>query len=411
MKEAWIIDAVRSPRAIGKPGKGAYASVHPQRLLSQVLAALAKRNNLNTAEVDDVIIGCNFQVQKQGNCIARMSALDAGYHVNASGVALDRFCGSGITSVNMAATSIMAGFEDLIVAGGVEMMSYSASMPRTGVHIDGNNLHLREMHPMGNVGLSADIIAKEEGITREQLDRFGVESQRKAAAAIEKGYFKKSLIPIYKDDGTLALDHEEYVRPGTTYEAVSQLKPSFGALMDVPLDDTGLTFRKLINQRWPGLEFEHVHHAANSSGVVDGAGALLLASPEYAKAHGFKPRAKVIMTSNSGGSPPHILNQPGPAAKKALARAGMSVKDIDLWEVNEAFAVVVLKFLKDLDVDPAKVNVNGGSIALGHPIGATGSLLIGTAIDELERADKSTALITMCAAGGMAPAVIIERMN
>ncbi|MGE0387288.1 MAG: acetyl-CoA C-acetyltransferase [Gammaproteobacteria bacterium] len=409
MKEAWIIDAARTPRAIGRPGKGAYSGMHPQHLLATVLKAIGKRNNLNTAEVDDVIIGCSSQVKKQGGCIARMAALDAGWSVNASGVTLDRFCGSGITAVNMAATSIMAGMEDLVVAGGVEMMSYASTTGVTG-HVDGGNLHLRDIHPMGNVGLSADIIATEEGIGRAELDQFSLESQRRAAAAIEGGYFKRSLVPVHREDGTLALDREEYPRPGTTLEGLSQLKAAFGALMDVAVDETGTTYRQLIEKRWPGLNFEFVHHAGNSSGVVDGAGALVLCSPEYARAHGYKPRAKVVKTANSGGSPPHILNQPGPATKKVLERAGMSLKDIDLFEVNEAFAVVVVKFMRDLGIDPAKVNVNGGAIALGHPIGATGAMLIGTALDELERRDQSTALITMCAAGGMAPAVIIERM-
>lgn len=409
MKEAWIIDAVRSPRAVGKPGKGAYSGMHPQRLMAQVLRAIADRNNLNTAEIDDVILGCSSQVKWQGTDIARMSALDAGFDVNASGITIDRFCGSGISAVNMAASSIMAGFEDLIVAGGVEMMSYTASLGPM-CHVDANNLHLREIHPMGNVGLSADIIAKEEGFTRQDVDAFGVESQRRAAVAINEGRFAKSLISIYRDDGSLALDREEYPRPSTTMESIAQIKPAFGAFMDYPVDETGTTFGQLIRKKWGDLQFDYIHHAGNSSGVVDGAGALILASPEYAKAHGMKPRARILMTSNSGGSPAHILNQPGPAALKALKRVGMTVNDIDLFEINEAFAVVVLKFMKDLNVDPAKVNVNGGAIALGHPIGATGSMLIGTAIDELERSDKSTALITMCAAGGMAPAVIIERM-
>jgi acetyl-CoA C-acetyltransferase len=409
MKEAWIIDACRSPRAIGRPGKGAYSGMHSQRLLAQVLRAIADRNNLNTAEIDDVIIGCSGQYGQQGGCIARMSALDAGYDVSASGITVDRFCGSSISSVNMAATSIMAGFDDLIVAGGVEMMSYMAANPN-GMHVDSGNLHLRELHPMANVGLAADIIAKEEGFTRQDVDAFAVESQRRAAQAIKEGRFANSLIPIYRDDGSLALDREEYPRPETTIESISQLKPAFGALMDYPVDATGTTFGQLIQKRWPGIQFDFIHHAGNSSGVVDGAAALVLASPDYAKAHGLKPRAKILMTANSGGSPSHILNQPGPSALKALKRAGMTVNDIDLFEVNEAFAVVVLKFMHDLKVDPARVNVNGGAIAMGHPIGATGSMLIGTALDELERSNKSTALITMCAAGGMAPTVIIERV-
>ena len=409
MKEAWIIDAARTPRAIGKPGKGAYSGMHPQRLMATVLRALAQRNNLNTAEVDDVILGCSVQARQQGSCIARMSALDAGWSTHASGVTLDRFCGSSITSVGMAANSIMAGMEDLVVAGGVEMLSCYAAFGPLG-HIDAGNLHLRELHPMGHVGISADIIAKEEGITRADLDLFAFQSQQKAALALAGGYFKRSLVPVYRDDGSLALDTEEFPRPGTTLESLAGLKPVFGHLMDVAVDDAGTTYRQLVEKRWPGLQLEHVHHAGSSSGVVDGAAALVLASPEYARAHGMAPRARIRTIVNSGGSPAHILNQPVPAALKALERAGMSINDIDLFEVNEAFAVVVVKFMRDLKLDPAKINVNGGAIALGHPVGATGAMLIGTVLDELERQGKSTGMVTMCAAGGMAPAIIIERI-
>ena len=409
MREAWIIDVARTPRAIGKPGKGAYSGMHPQRLMATVLRALAERNHLNTADVDDVIIGCSTQVKNQGWCIARSSALDAGWSPNASGITLDRFCGSGISSVGIAANSIIAGMEDLVVAGGVEMMSYTATLGNIG-HLDANNLHLRDLHPMANVGISADIIATEEGISREELDFFSFMSQQKADAAIKAGRFAKSLIPVFRDDGTLALDREEFPRPATTLESLAALKPSFGQLMDYPVDDTGVTYRQLVEKRWPGLQFEHVHHAGSSSGVVDGAAGVVLASPEYAKAHGLQPRARVRTIVNSGGSPSHILNQPVPAALKALKRVGMTANDIDLFEVNEAFAVVTLKFIRDMGIDPAKVNVNGGSIALGHPIGATGSMLIGTVLDELERQDKSVGLVTQCAAGGMAPAIIIERI-
>jgi acetyl-CoA C-acetyltransferase len=410
MKEAWIIDAARIPRGIGKAGKGAYSGMHSQRLMATVLQALEKRNNLDTADVDDVIIGCATQVKQQGCCIARMSALDAGWSVNASGVTLDRFCGSGITAVGMAANSIIAGMEDLVVAGGVEMMSYTATLGHPG-HIDAGNLHLRALHPMGNVGISADIIAQEEGITREDIDRLAVESQRRAAFAMANGHFSRSLVPVYRDDGSLALERDEFPRPGTSYESVSQLKAVFGMMMDMPVEENGATtFRQMVEARWPGLQINHIHSAGTASGVVDGAAGLLLASPEYAKAHGMKPRARIRMTVNSGGSPAHILNQPGPAALKALKRAGMSVKDIDLFEVNEAFAVVPLKFMRDLDIDPSIVNVNGGAMALGHPIGATGAVLIGTLLDELERQDKTMGMVTMCAAGGMAPAIIIERI-
>lgn len=409
MSEAWIIDAARTPRGIGKQGKGALWEVHPQRLMSTVLKALAERNSLNTEEVDDVIISCNYQYLKQGQCIARMAALDAGYAIKSSGVAIDRFCGGGITSVNMAAASIMSGMEDLVVAGGVEMMSYQKEQGFLGP-LDGWNLHLREMYPQINVGIAGDIIATEEGYSREQLDAFAAESQRRAGVAMEEGRFEKSLIPVYKDDGTLALDKEEYPRPSTTAEKLATLDPVFAGLMDLPYFDSGLTYREMVKKRWPDLEINHVHHAGNSSGVVDGAGAVIVASPEYAKAHGLKPRAKIKAMANMGNAPEYILNAPVDAAKKVLAKAGMSISDIDLFEINEAFAVVPMKFMRDLNVDHSKVNVNGGAIALGHPIGGTGSMLIGTLLDELERQDKTNGLVTMCAAGGMAPAIIIERV-
>ncbi|CAE7741253.1 fadA [Symbiodinium necroappetens] len=409
MTEAWIIDAARTPRGIGKQGKGALWEIHPQKLLSTVLKALAERNNLNTAEIDDVIISCSSQIKKQGACIGRMSALDAGYSIKASGVTLDRFCGGGISAVNMAAASIMSGMEDLVVAGGVEMMSYT-SAEGIPMPLDAGNVDLRNAHPQTNVGIAADIIATEEGFSRTELDAFSAESQRRAGAALESGAFSKSLTPVFRPDGTLALDNEEYPRPQTTAESLAGLEPVFGRFMDLPFFDSGLTFREMVAKKWSHLDIQHVHHAGSSSGVVDGAGALVLASPEYAKANGLKPRARIKAMANMGHSPEYILNAPVDAAKKVLGKAGMTLNDIDLFEVNEAFAVVPVKFMRDLDVDHAKLNVNGGAIALGHPIGATGSMLIGTALDELERRGDNTALITMCAAGGMAPAVIIERM-
>lgn len=409
MNEAWIIDTARTPRGIGKQNKGALWEIHPQKLLSTVLKAVAERNDLNTEEVDDVVISCSSQFLKQGNCIGRMAALDAGYAITASGVTLDRFCGGGITSVNMAAASIMSGMEDLIVAGGVEMMSYTAAegIPNP---LDAGNVDLRERHPQTNVGIAADIIATEEGFSREELDAFSAESQRRAGIAMENGAFAKSLIPVYRPDGTLALDHEEYPRPQTTVESLANLSPVFGNYMDMPFFDSGLTFREMVEKRWPGLDVKHVHHAGSSSGVVDGAAAVVLAAPEYARAHGLKPRARVRAMANMGHSPEHILNAPVDAAKKVLGKAGLTLDDIDLFEVNEAFAVVPVKFMRDLGVDHDKLNVNGGAIALGHPIGATGSMLIGTVIDELERRDQKLGMVTMCAAGGMAPAIIVERM-
>ena len=409
MTEAWIIDAARTPRGIGKQGKGALWEVHPQKLLSTVLRALVTRSGLDSQDIDDVIISCSTQFGKQGACIGRMAALDAGFSNKASGVTLDRFCGGGISAVNFAAGSIMSGMEDLVIAGGVEMMSYTrAEAPNRP--LDAGNLDLREAHPQTNVGLAADIIATEEDFSRGDLDAFSATSQQRAGKALLDGALAKSLIPVYRPDGTLALDTEEFPRPQTTVESLAKLEPVFGAFMDLPFYDSGLTYREMVEKKWPNLKIDHRHHAGSSSGVVDGAGALVLASPAYAKAHGLKPRAKITAMANMGHSPEYILNAPVDAAKKVLGKAGMTLSDIDLFEVNEAFAVVPVKFMRDLGVDHSKLNVNGGAIALGHPIGATGAMLIGTALDELERRGQSVAMVTMCAAGGMAPAIIIERL-
>ena len=412
MSEAWIIDTVRTPRGVGKYGKGALYEIHPQQLGATVLKALAERNKINTAEVDDVIWGTSSQRGPAAGDLGRMSALDAGYDIKSSGVTLDRFCGSGITTVNFAASTIMAGMSDMVVAGGCEMMSMpNRRSPEDGpVTMDQGNLRLRAKHPQSHQGICADAIATLEGIDREALDALALVSQQRAAVAIAENRFVKSLVPVYKEDGTLALDHEEFPRPQTTAEGLASLKPSFEAMADVPLDKEGTTFRKLINAVYPDLKLQFFHHAGNSSGVVDGSAALLLASPTYAKANGLTPRARVVAMANMGDSPTLMLNAPVPAAKKVLAKAGLTVDDIDLWEINEAFSVVAEKFIRDLKLDRSKVNVNGGAMALGHPIGATGSILIGTMVDELERQGKRYGLITMCAAGGMAPAIIIERM-
>ncbi|RXT36604.1 acetyl-CoA C-acetyltransferase [Bradyrhizobium betae] len=410
MTDALIIDACRTPRGVGKAGKGALSGIHPQQLGATVLRALADRTGINTADVDDIVWGCSAQVATQGGDLGRMSALDAGYDVRASAVTLDRFCGSGITSVNMAANSIMAGSEDLVIAGGCEMMSMEGRRGGGPMMMDSGNLRLRARHPQSHQGVCADAIATMEGITRRDVDALGLESQKRAAHAIANGHFKKSLVPVHREDGSLALDHEEYPRPQTTMEGLAALKPAFPAIADYALDDKGTTYRSLILQKHPDLNIDFVHHAGNSSGVVDGAAAILLASPSYAKAHGLKPRARVVAMANMGDSPTLMLNAPVPATRKVLARAGLTIDDIDLFEINEAFAVVAEKYIRDLKLDRAKVNVNGGSIALGHPIGATGSILIGTVLDELERRDLKRGLVTMCAAGGMAPAVIIERI-
>jgi len=412
MPEALIIDAARTPRGIGKQGKGALADMHPQHVAATVLKALADRNNLKTHEVDDIIWGTSSQRGPQAMDLARMAALDAGFDIRASGVTLDRFCGSGITSVNMAAAQIMAGMEDLMIAGGTEMMSMTGrrSADEGPSLMDAGNLRLRAKHPQSHQGICADAIATMEGISRRDLDSLAVVSQQRAAHAIANGHFKKSLVPVYKTDGSLALDREEFPRPQTTLEGLGELKPAFTAMADMPLDDKGTTYRSLINAKYPDVKIEHFHHAGNSSGVVDGAGAVLLASPTYAKANGMKARARVVAMANVGDCPTLMLNAPVPAARKVLAKAGLKVEDIDLWEINEAFAVVAEKFIRDLRLDRDKVNVNGGAMALGHPIGGTGSILIGTILDELERRDLRRGLVTMCAAGGMAPAIIIERV-
>ena len=410
---AWIIDTARTPRGIGKVGKGSLAHLHPQHLSATVLNALKERNGIATAEVDDVIWGCSSQRGKQGSCIARMSLLAAGWDTRASGVTLDRFCGSGITAVNMAAASIMSGMEDLVVAGGVEMMSYVASLAAQGggsAMLDAGNLRLRDLHPQPHQGICADVIATREGISRQDVDQLAYQSQQRAKVALDNGWFSNSVVPVFNEDGSLALDHDEFPRPQTTLEGLSQLPAVFENFMPMPVDESGETFDAIVRRTYPDIKINHVHHAGNSSGVVDGSGGLLLSSPEYAKSQGWKPRARIVAMANMGGSPELMLNEPVPAARKVLKKAGMMQRDIDLFEVNEAFAVVAYKFIRDLELDPARVNVNGGAIALGHPIAATGAILIGTLLDELERRDLSTGLVTMCAAGGMAPAIIIERI-
>ena len=411
MNEAWIIDACRTPRGIGKPGKGALSDIHPQHLGATVLKALSERNDFDTAEVGDIVWGTSSQRGVQGGDLGRMAALDAGYDVKSSAMTLDRFCGTGITTVNIAAANIMSGMEDMCVAGGTEMMSlYGSESFKGSPFLDNGNLRLRAEHPQPHQGVCADAIATLEGIDREAVDDLAYVSQQRAKNAIDNGHFDKSLVPVHHEDGSLALDREEFPRPQTTREDLRTLDPSFAKLADYPLDEDGTTFRKLVNQAYPDLEINHVHHAGNSSGVVDGAAALLLTSDDYAKAHGMKPRARVVAMANMGDSPTLMLNAPVPAAKKVLDKAGMTLADIDLFEVNEAFSVVTEKFIRDLDIDRDRINVNGGAMALGHPIGATGAILIGTMVDELERQDKQFGLVTMCAAGGMAPAIIIERM-
>lgn len=423
MPQAYIIDAVRTPRGIGKQGAGerrggALAAMHPQHLAATVMKAIAQRNHLDTATVDDVIWSVSTQDGMQAGDMGRMAALDAGYSIAASGTTLDRFCGGGITTVNLAAAQVMSGMEDCVVAGGTEMMSLTTAMARDKMQagikppmMGAYNERLQRVHPQSHQGICGDAIASMEGFTREDLDEVGYRSQQRAAAAIAAGRFDKSIVPVVDDEGNVLLDHDEYPRPETTMEGLAQLEPAFTRIADVPLDASGTTFRGLVNQKYPDLEIRNFHHAGNSSGVVDGAAAVLVTSADYARKHGLKPRARIVATANMGDDPTLMLNAPVPAAKKVLEKAGLTLDDIDLFEINEAFAVVAAKFVRDLGLSWDKVNVNGGSIALGHPIGATGSILIGTVIDELERRGGRYGLVTMCAAGGMAPAIIVERVE
>jgi acetyl-CoA C-acetyltransferase len=418
MAEAYIIDAVRTPRGIGKTGKGSLAGMHPQHLAATCLKAIAERNSLDTSTVGDVVWSTSMQEGKQGGDLGRMAALDAGFDVTSSGMTLDRFCGGGITAVNLAAAVIMSGMEDCVIAGGTEMMSYTGDVAKERAAaglaprlMGSHNERLAKSHPQSQQGICGDAIATIEGFTREDLDTVAYMSQKNAAQAIEEGRFDKSIVPVLDDDGNVVLGKEEFPKPGTTMEVLGGLPASFEKMADYALGEGQPTFREMVNQKYPDVDIKHFHGPGNSSGVVDGAAAVLVCSKEYAEQNGLKPRARIVATANMGDCPTLMLNAPVPAAKKVLAKAGMSIDDIDLFEINEAFAVVTAKFMKDLELDWDRVNVNGGSIALGHPIGATGSILIGTIVDELERREGRYGLVTMCAAGGMAPAIIVERVD
>jgi acetyl-CoA C-acetyltransferase len=409
MTEAWIIDGVRSPRGKGK-ANGSLHHLHPQEVLAQVLNGLRDRVGFDPSDVDDVIIGNGNSVGDHGACIGRMAVLAAGWPVDAPGITLNRFCGSGQQAVTFAAMGIQAGHQDLVIGGGVESMSRWPVDDAPPDFASGNEA-LRAMYPFVPQGISADLIATVEGFTRDEVDQLGLTSQERAAVAIAEGRFDRSVVPITNPDGSVALDHDELPRPSTTLEGLGKLDPSFAAMGGMVFPGFPASFDDLARRAYPAISgIEHVHHAGNSSGVVDGASAIALASPSYSTAHGLTPRARIVMSAVAGAEPVIMLTAPGPASRKCLDRAGMTVDDIDLWEINEAFAAVPLKTMRDLDLDPDKVNPNGGAIALGHPIGATGAMLIQTALDELERQDRSTALITMCTGGGMGTATIIERI-
>ena len=411
MRDVFIYDAVRTPRGRGKPGKGALSGVHPQELLAQTLNRLADRNDLARSEVDDLVIGCVSQVGEQGACIARMALLAAGWPHQVTGVTVNRFCGSGLQAVNFAAMGIARGFQDCVVAGGVESMS-RVPMFSDGADIDGKNPGLRQRIAQVPQGISADLIATLEGFSRDDVDGFACESQARAARAAEQDRFAASLFPVVDDRGEVVLERDEHPRPGTTMEALAALAPAFTDLGASPADhsSTGETLDQLALRAYPAAEaIGHVHTGGNSSGIVDGAAVVLLGSREWGQRAGLRPRARIVSMATAGAEPVIMLTAPAPASRKALARAEMSARDIDLWEINEAFAVVPLLTMRELGVEYERVNVNGGAIALGHPLGATGAILLGTAIDELERSGKGTALITLCIGGGMGIATIVER--
>jgi acetyl-CoA C-acetyltransferase len=409
-REAWIIDGVRTPRGKGKPN-GALHRIHPQELLAQCLNALVARTGVPPESIDDVIVGNGNSAGDQNHCIGRLAVLAAGWPYETPGFTLNRFCGSGQTAVTLAAMGVMSGMQDVVVGGGVESMSRWPVDEGAPPTLDGFNPALRERYETVPQGISGDLIASVEGFTRQLCDELAVTSQERAAKATTEGRFDRSMVPAVDADGTVVLDHEEFPRPGTTLQALGKLEPSFAAMGAHQFAGYNGTFDEMCVRTYPQIDHvEHVHTAGNSSGVVDGASALLIASSEYARANGLTPRARIVTSAVAGAEPVIMLTAPAPASKLALAKAGMTVDDIDLWEINEAFASVVLKAVRELDVDLDKVNVNGGAIALGHPIGATGGILIETALHELERSDKERALITMCTGGGMGTATVIERI-
>jgi acetyl-CoA C-acetyltransferase len=402
MAEAFIYDAVRTPRGRGKPD-GSLHTVTPTRLLAQTLQALRDRNELDTALVDDVVMGCVSPVGEQGANVARVAAIVAGYAETVPGQQLNRFCASGLEALNNAAAQVMSGQSEAVVGGGVESMS------RVQMGTDGGAWATDPgvAYPTYFVpqGISADLIATLDGYTRLDVDRFAVESQRRAAAAWAEGRFSKTVIPVKDVLGRVVLDRDEHMRPDTTLDSLGALKPSFVAMGEQGGFDT------VAQMRYPQVEtIRHVHTAANSSGIVDGAAAILVGSKRFGRKSGIKPRARIRAFTSIGSEPTIMLTGPALVTQKLLKRAGMSVKDIDLFEVNEAFASVVLRFMRAMDVPHEKVNVNGGAIAMGHPLGATGAVITSIALDELERRNLSTALVTLCVGAGMGTATIIERV-
>nr|WP_298893120.1 acetyl-CoA C-acetyltransferase [uncultured Acinetobacter sp.] len=401
MSEAYIFDAVRTPRGKGKKDGSLY-EVKPISLVTTLLHALEQRNQLDTSKVEDVILGCVTPIGDQGGDIAKTAAIAAGWSDHVSGVQINRFCASGLEAVNLAAQKVRSGWEDLIVAGGVESMS------RIPMGSDGGPWALDPETNLKSAfvpqGVGADLIATLDGYSRADVDAFAVNSQQKAANAQANGYFEKSIVPVKDQAGVTILDKDEFIRGNTTAENLAKLNPSFEMMGNMGFDAVAL-------QKYPEAQkINHVHHAGNSSGIVDGAALVLIGSEKMAQALNLKPRAKILSTALVGTDPTIMLTGPAPAARKALAKAGLNIDDIDLFEVNEAFAAVVMRFVNELNVPMDKVNVNGGAIAMGHPLGATGAMILGTLLDELERRNLKRGLATLCVGGGMGIATIIERV-
>jgi len=398
--EAYIYDSVRTPRGIGK-ANGSLASVSPVQLLTTLLNALKERNNLDTTLVEDLIVGCVTQIGEQGGNVAKVAAQCSNYGDHLSAVSLNRYCASGLEAINQAAAKVKSGWSDLIIAGGVESMS------RVPMGLDGSAWVMEPEAAFGKFvpqGISADLIATKFGYSRNDVDSFAVASQKRAANAQKNGFFDKSIIPITDINGLVHLAQDEYIREQTTLQILSGLSPAFEKMGEMLFDQTAI-------DKYLDIEkINHVHHAGNSSGIVDGASLMLIGSKEIGEKLGLKPRAVIKMAAVIGSEPLIMLEGPIPATKKALLKANMRVGDIDIFEVNEAFAVVPLRLMDHLKVDHSIVNVNGGAIAMGHPLGATGCMILGTALDELERQNKSTALATLCVGGGMGIATIIERI-
>ncbi len=403
MVEAYIYDAVRTPRGKGRKD-GSLHEVTPTRLAVTPLQALRDRNGLDTSQIDDVVFGCVMPIGEQGANIARTAVVMAGYAESVSGVQINRFCASGLEATNMAAAQIMSGQSQAAIGGGVESMS------RVPMGSDGGSWAVDPAVAMpmyfAPQGIGADLIATKYGFSRDDVDAYAVESQKRAKNAWDKGYFKKSIVPVKDQNGLELLAIDEYMRPQTTMQTLASLEPSFKAQGEMMPG-----FDAVAQQRYPEVErIKHVHHAGNSSGIVDGAAAILVGTKEYGERNGLKPRARIKAFASIGSEPTIMLTGPAPSSEKALKRAGMNVNDIDLYELNEAFASVVLRYMQKLGISHDKINVNGGSIAMGHPLGATGAMILGTLLDELERRNLATGLATLCIGGGMGVSTIIERV-